>query len=232
MLMEVSMRKAFVAPPGWSWLSLDYSGQETRIAAAVSRDEAMLNVYRRERDDPFDIDEEGNKYISPYIDLHYVSGEGIFPELLNLPGNERLSASKKKKAELNGDSQRGIGKTLNFGIIYGLQASSIAEDFNWHIERAEETLRNYFKKFHSLERWLKSTSELGKAQKWIILPGGRKLFIAESNAKGVDNVNAVGRKACNAVCQGTASDMMKLALRYMDPIIESSGSKIACIVHD
>lgn len=115
MKMEVSMRKAFVSPHGWSWASLDYASQELRIAAAVSRDEAMLNVYRKERDDPYDMDSEGNKYISPYIDLHYLSAEGVFPQLLKCVGSDRLSESKKKREELNGQAYRSIGKTLNFG---------------------------------------------------------------------------------------------------------------------
>lgn len=84
-------------------------------------------------------------------------------------------------------------------IIYGLQASSIAEDFGWPIERAEKTLASYFRKYHSLERWLRSTAELGKGQKWIKIPTGRVLFIAESNAKGIEDTNSIGRKACNAV---------------------------------
>jgi hypothetical protein len=89
--------------------------QELRIAAALSNDLNMLSVYKRERDNPYDIDEQGNKYLSPDTDLHLQAAIGAFPDLLNYHPRNRLKESKKKREELNGQSYRSIGKLINFG---------------------------------------------------------------------------------------------------------------------
>lgn len=203
-----------------------------RIAAALSNDINMLNVYKRERDNPYDIDEEGNKYLSPYCDLHYVAAEGSFPQLLDYLPWERLKESKKKREELNAQSYRSIGKVQNFGTIFGLTAASLAEDLGWTVEKAQEALDNYFKKFSGLYRWLQATMELGKAQKYISLCTGRRVFVGESNAKGIEGANAIGRKAANSAIQGVAAEMSKLALVYMQPILDRTGSKLVSVVHD
>jgi DNA polymerase I len=117
-------------------------------------------------------------------------------------------------------------------IIYGLVAASIAEDFNWPIEKAQECLDNYFKKFSGLYRWIQSTMELGKAQKWIELPTGRRVFVGEANAKGIEGANSIGRKACNGMVQALAAEMSKLALIYMQPVLDERGSKLVSVVHD
>lgn len=122
--------------------------------------------------------------------------------------------------------------TLNFGLIYGLTASSLANDMGWETKHAESVLDSYFDKFNKLKSWLDLQSSLGKERKWVRTASGRVCFTAESNAKGIDDANAYGRKATNCLVQGACSDMMKLALRKIHPFAKENGCKLVSVVHD
>lgn len=226
------MRNLFVCPPGYVWLSCDYSSQEIMAVAALSNDEAILDVLKRKKWDPYTKDEKGNDIKDPYTDLHYVAAESIKPELKDLPLSKRKDEAEIKLPELGNKSPRSIGKILNFGLIYGLTASSLAKDMGWEQDHAENVLNAYFGNFKQLKRWLDLQSTLGKDRKWIRTASGRICFTAESNAKGIDDANAYGRKACNGMVQSSCSDMMKMALRKIYPFAKSNSCKIVSVVHD
>jgi DNA polymerase I-like protein with 3'-5' exonuclease and polymerase domains len=218
----------------------DYSSQELMIAAALSNDRVMLDAFFTQRDNPTLIDPEGNEYANPLVDLHTVAAMSLFPHLNEVP----LWKLEKAAKEIGpgGQKYRDLAKVFNFSIIYGASAQSLAPGLKCSVEEAERFLAAYFGKFRGLKAWLDRSAKLAKKQKWVTSATGRKLFCFESNNKGSDN--AVERKGPNALVQGLASDMMKMAFSRAVPRIERLNDKrrsldpgckigwIQAIVHD
>lgn len=212
--IKQGMRSVFVAPPGFNVCVSDYASQELRVAAAASGDKGMLAPYFLEISCPKKIrPDTGEEYDNPETDLHLVAALGIFPKLMQLPEWERLSEAKKR--EKNGKNYRAIGKLLNFGVIYGAQATRVQEEVGGELDEAEFIIAGYFAKFSGLKAWLDTQATLAKYQKWVQDSVGRKYFIAESNAKGSEDENTWVRKACNALIQGTSATMSKRAAWYV-----------------
>jgi hypothetical protein len=100
-------RMGFVAPPGYCWLSLDYSSQELMLGAAWSKDEMMTRAYT----EPEVITrEDGTTYKNPYADLHTLTAVKCCSKHLfeNIPEWEWVSLSKS-------NDSRKKGKITNFG---------------------------------------------------------------------------------------------------------------------
>lgn len=86
-------------------------------------------------------------------------------------------------------------------LIYGGQASSIANQLKCSVDEAQEMIDAYFAPpdgFYGLGTWLKSTAAIAAERRWVQTALGAILFANESNAKGLADVNTVMRKACNS----------------------------------
>ena len=230
-----SIRNAFIAPKGMCWVSVDYASQELRILAGILAgkygDDSALKVYEEERDTPYLINPEtGVKYSNPNTDLHLQAAIALNPDLKKVP-----LWLLKKTAEEQGLRHR--GKILNFSIVYGKGASGFASDFNVSLGEAEEILKRYYKQFPGMKKWMEQVSSFAQIEGRLRNVYGRMIYVAESNAKGLSGGNTVVRKAINAEIQGTASDMMKLAVKYIkeDPSIDFTNNNeywAQPIVHD
>lgn len=206
--------------------------QELMAVAALSKDKAMLDVFKRKKWNPIIKDENGDDIEDPYTDPHYVAAETIQPWLKKVPLSKKMKEAKRDLPELNGKSSRFSGKAMNFGLIYGLSASSLARDMLWEQDYAEFVLAEYFKGFPQLKQWLDAQGLLGKERKWIRTASNRLCFIAESNSKGIDDANAASRKAMNGCVQSSCADMMKMALRKVHPFAKANSCKLVAVVHD
>jgi hypothetical protein len=228
-----SIRNAFIAYKGMSWVSVDYASQELRILAAILAglygDDSALKVYEEERDRPYLINPEtGESYENPNTDLHLQAALALNPDLKKVP----LWLLKKTAGDL-----RHRGKILNFSIVYGKGATGFAADFNVSIGEAEEILARYYKQFPGMQPWMEQVSSFAQIEGTIRNLYDRLIYVAESNAKGLSGGNTVVRKSINADIQGTASDMMKLAVRNImnDSLINFTDNKnfwAQPIVHD
>lgn len=216
----------------------DYSAQELRVAAALSRDKAMLEAFITERDNP-NLTRQGDdgqpiEYKNPLCDLHTVASLALFPHLGNVPLWE-LSQEVRKPSP-TGDTYRDIGKVFSFSVIYGAVAKSLAVDLKCSVLEATKFLDAYFGRFSGLKRWLTNSAKLGRQHKWLENGIGRKLFVYEANNKGDEN--SVERKGPNALIQSLSADMMKIALSKIDERMQAlnretglTGELIA-VVHD
>lgn len=202
LLINTSMRQAYIAPRRFLWGSLDFSGQELVGAACLSNDRVMLDILSKKKTEPYILGPDGQYYDNPAADLHYQAAEVLFPFLLNVEEHLKISTANDKNKGRNGKSPRLISKIFNFQLIYGASAASLSTELDSTVEEAEVFLEAYFSKFKSLGIWLKNMAEIGKAQHWVRLPTGRVLFIGESNAKGLNDANAMARKGPNAIIQG------------------------------
>lgn len=121
--VNISVRTLFGKPydSDFLWCSLDYASQELRIASAISRDTAMLDVFRLQRDNPYLINPNTNKeYSNPLCDLHIVAARKMYSFLENVPLWELEKASVTPLS--NGDVPRKVGKIVNFCVSLEAEA--------------------------------------------------------------------------------------------------------------
>ncbi|HWS73748.1 MAG TPA: DNA polymerase I, partial [Quisquiliibacterium sp.] len=194
------IREAFVAPPGSSIVSADYSQIELRIMAHLSGDESLLKAFA-----------EG-------LDVHRATAGEIF----GVPPAE-VSAEQRRYA-----------KVINFGLIYGMSAFGLASNLGIDREAAKNYIDRYFARYPGVKRYMDETRELARAQGWVETVFGRRLWLAEISSPSGPRRQAAERAAINAPMQGTAADLIKMAMiavqRWLDE--RNLGSKLIMQVHD
>lgn len=209
--LSLSMRDIFKPKEGSVWVSIDFSSQELRIAAALAKESVMLQAFKADTTIKHPITKEDVP--NPIADLHIQAATSIFPDLNKVEPWDLDRVARKTLP--SGKNPRKMGKILNFSIIYGKGEQGFADNFNVSVAEAKKILEKYFSKFHRLKAWLDHEANKGVYYKKVKTIYGRTIFIAEENAKGISGIGSIKRKAPNSIVQGTASDMTKLALKYM-----------------
>jgi DNA polymerase-1 len=194
------IREAFIAAPGASLVSADYSQIELRIMAHLSGDPALVRAFR-----------EG-------ADIHRATAAEIF----GVP-----------VADVTTDQRRTI-KAVNFGLIYGMGAFGLAQQLNIERGAAQQFIDRYFARYPGVAAYMQRTRELARDQGYVETVFGRRLWLPDIKAAGGPRRAGAERAAINAPMQGTAADLIKLAMiavqRWLDR--ERLGARLIMQVHD
>ncbi len=130
--------------------------------------------------------------------------------------------------------QRRYAKTINFGLIYGMGAFGLAQ--NLGIERAAATtyIERYFQRFAGVKRYMDETKASAKAKGYVETMFGRRIYLPDINGGNGPRRSGAERQAINAPMQGTAADLIKLAMIEVQALLdrESRGTKMIMQVHD
>ena len=132
------------------------------------------------------------------------------------------------------DDMRRAAKAINFGLIYGMSAFGLAKQLRIERVAAQEYVERYFKRYPGVRDFMERTRETARQQGYVETLMGRRLYTAEINAPNMNRRQAAERAAINAPMQGTAADLIKLAMLAVDRWIEQSGLDVRMImqVHD
>ena len=107
---------------------------------------------------------------------------------------------------------RSSAKAVNFGIVYGISAFSLSKDIHVTVKQADEFIKNYLATFPGVKQYMDSTIEQGTQQGYVTTLFGRRRALPELASKN-RNLHALGeRMAMNTPIQGTAADVIKLAM--------------------
>jgi DNA polymerase-1 len=131
--------------------------------------------------------------------------------------------------------QRGYAKTINFGIIYGVSAYGLARRIEGlSVQAAGELITAYNKRFPSIQRFLEQCVQKAQADGYVETILGRRRPIPDISSGVIALRNAAERMAINSVVQGSAADLIKVAMRnlYRRLIAEKRPSKMLLQVHD
>jgi DNA polymerase-1 len=131
--------------------------------------------------------------------------------------------------------QRGYAKTINFGIIYGVSAFGLARRIEGlTVQSAGELITAYHKRFPSIKQFLEKCVMEAQAQGYVETMLGRRRPITEINSNIISMRNMAERMAINSVVQGSAADLIKLAMRnvYTRLQRENRPSRMLLQVHD
>lgn len=130
--------------------------------------------------------------------------------------------------------QRRIAKTANFGIMYGISAFGLAQRL--HIARGEanKLIDDYFKAFPSIKTYISNTIETAREKGYVETLFGRRRYLPDLKSKNANVRSLAERNAVNAPIQGSAADIIKLAMIGVDKRINEAGlkSKMVLQVHD
>jgi DNA polymerase-1 len=110
------------------------------------------------------------------------------------------------------DDQRRSAKAINFGLIYGMSAFGLGKQLSISRTLAQDYIERYFSRYPGVLRYMEETKALAAEQGFVETVFGRRLYLPEINAKAVPRRQAAERTAINAPMQGTAADIIKLAM--------------------
>jgi DNA polymerase-1 len=108
--------------------------------------------------------------------------------------------------------QRRYAKTINFGLIYGMSAFGLARQLGIERGAAQQYMERYFLRYPRVKAYMDSARKSAREQGYVETVFGRRLYITDIRASNMQRRNAAERAAINAPMQGTAADLIKLAM--------------------
>lgn len=195
------VRKGFIADKGHVLVSVDYSQIELRVVAHMSKDQAMLEAFRKG------------------MDIHAATAAAIY----NVP-IDKVTKDQRRHA-----------KAINFGLIYGMSAFGLSRTTDLTLAEAENFVKTYFERFPNVKTYLDGIRKQAASAGYVETMLGRRRYFP--NLKNPINAQVKAREereAINAPIQGTAADILKIAMIKLEPAIQKAGlhAKMLIQVHD
>ncbi len=152
------------------------------------------------------------------VDIHKLTASRVF----NVPLDE-VTPDIRRQA-----------KAVNFGIIYGISGFGLAKQLGCPVGEAAEFIKRYLAQFHEIQDYMEQTKQLAKDQGYVETLYGRKCFIPGIQDNNQMRVRAAERQAINAPVQGTAADILKIAMIHMPATLQDAklSAKMLLQVHD
>ncbi|MFZ2149954.1 MAG: DNA polymerase [Minisyncoccia bacterium] len=183
------IRNGFVAEKGYKLAAFDYSQIELRVAAILSKDQKMTQVFKDKKD------------------IH----SGVASFVFGVP-IEKVDSEMRRKA-----------KVINFGIIYGMGVSALRKNLGGSREEAQKFYDNYFNQFSGVRDYLNEVKNFAIKNSFTETLFGRRRYFPNINSRIPFLKNMAERTATNAAIQGTAADIIKLAIRYAHEDLKEAG---------
>ena len=130
--------------------------------------------------------------------------------------------------------QRRYAKVINFGLIYGMSAFGLARQLGLERSAAQQYMERYFARYPGVDAYMKDTRERARNQGYVETVFGRRLWLPEIRSSNQARRQGAERAAINAPMQGTAADLIKLAMIAVDQWLtrEKLATKLIMQVHD
>ena len=137
-------------------------------------------------------------------------------------------------ADAVSNEQRRYAKVINFGLIYGMSAFGLASQLNLDRSAAQQYIDVYFMRHPGVAGYMQRTRQQARQQGYVETVFGRRLWLPEINGGNAMRRQAAERAAINAPMQGSAADLIKLAMIAVQNWLENNGmnSRLIMQVHD
>jgi len=135
--------------------------------------------------------------------------------------------------KVNAEARR-LAKVINFGIIYGMGPQRLAGELGIALAEASDYIKRYFERLPGVRAWLDETVRLARTTGYVITMYGRRRYLPELNAQPGGARAQAERIAINTPIQGTAADLIKLAMIRLDKALRQRrlGARMILQVHD
>lgn len=171
--------------------------------------------------------------------------------LAHVSGDERLREAFREGQDIHASTaaavygipinavtrqQRSFAKSVNFGLLYGMGAFRLARDSNLSLQEAEQFIKTYFERFPKIRGYLDGTLNMAKDQGYVETMLGRRRYfpIFQSGSGNRQDIARAEREAINMPVQGTAADIIKIAMVQLHHAMQERGlrSRLILQVHD
>ncbi|HKC13638.1 MAG TPA: DNA polymerase, partial [Vicinamibacteria bacterium] len=194
------IREAFVAEPGHELLSADYSQVELRILAHLSKDQTLIDTFRRGED------------------IHDRTSREVFGAF----------------SPVSPEEQRRRSKMINYALLYGKGAFSLARDIGISRKEAEGFIEAYFNRYPSVRQFINDTIARARETGTVRTLLGRLRRLPDLRAKNFQVRMEAERQAMNTPVQGSAADLIKKAMIDLQRELRKRGmaSRLILQIHD
>lgn len=169
--------------------------------------------------------------------------------LAHMSGDERLIEAYRENADVHRTTaalvfhvpyeevtelQRRNAKAVNFGIVYGISGFGLSRDLNITKKQAEQYIANYFDTYPKVKEYMDSLVEMGKEKGYVTSMFGRRRPIPELESGNFMQRQFGERIAMNSPIQGTAADIIKIAMIHVDAALREKklASRLILQIHD
>ena len=195
------IRKAFIAPKGYSLISADYSQIELRLIAHISGDDALIKAFNLDQD------------------IHKATAAEVLGKNIS-----EVTAQERSHA-----------KATNFGLMYGMGAFKLANQTGMSMGEARLYIQKYFSRYPKVQEYMEKTRIFAREHGYVETLLGRRIATPNINSSNTIMQKGAERAAINAPMQGSAADIIKLAMIKIDEWISSLNDdslKMTIQVHD
>jgi DNA polymerase-1 len=139
-----------------------------------------------------------------------------------------------RKLDEVSDDERRTAKVINFGLIYGMSAFGLAQNLGIERTTAQAYIDSYFSRYPGVKRYMDGTRDKARADGFVETVFGRRLWLPEIKSTNPQRRAGAERAAINAPMQGTAADLIKLAMIAVQDWLEEKrlGALLVMQVHD
>ena len=170
------------------------------------------------------------------IMAHLSTDNGLLSAFEKGEDVHRATAAEVFGVELDSVSkdQRRSAKAINFGLIYGMSAFGLGRQLGIDRGRAQDYINLYFERYPGVRTFMDATREQVREKKYVETVFGRRLYLPDISSSNHARRQGAERAAINAPMQGTAADLIKLAMLAVDNWLstDASDSRIIMQVHD
>ena len=170
------------------------------------------------------------------IMAHLSSDEGLTNAFLQGMDVHQATAAEVFGVDLNKvtKDQRRSAKAINFGLIYGMSAFGLGRQLHIGRQKAQVYIDKYFSRYPDVKAYMDDTRKSSSERGYVETLFGRRLYLPEINSSNGMRRQAAERTAINAPMQGTAADIIKLAMIEVDSWLSKEGlsSRMIMQVHD
>ncbi|WP_199153396.1 DNA polymerase I [Chromobacterium sp. ASV23] len=170
------------------------------------------------------------------IMAHLSDDEGMLKAFASGEDIHRATAAEVFGVDLSAvtSDQRRAAKAINFGLIYGMSAFGLAAQLDIERSAAQQYIDRYFMRYPGVAEYMQTTREKAREQGYVETVFGRRLYLPDIKLSNPARRAGAERAAINAPMQGTAADLIKLAMIAVQNWLERDGlqSKLIMQVHD
>jgi DNA polymerase-1 len=195
---EINVRSFLIAPPGKSLVELDYSQIEARLAAYLSGDEQLLDLYEKAGD------------------LHAMTTAAVFRISPEEAADRHHPLYKHRRT---------VAKTTFFGFLYGIYGKSLQRNLmlnagiNTTVDECKMFLENLTRSYPTLAQWQKHTIEAARSRCYAETKFGRRRYFPLIRSEDFMKRGNAERSALNHGVQGLAADLLKLAMARLIAVL-------------
>ncbi|HEX7022653.1 MAG TPA: DNA polymerase I [Trueperaceae bacterium] len=129
-------------------------------------------------------------------------------------------------------AMRRVAKVINFGVLYGMSAHRLTGELGIGYEEAESFIKTYFARYPKVQAYIEDTLAFARKEGYVETLLGRRRMIPDIHSRNRNAREYAERTAYNMPIQGTAADIIKLAMIEAHPKLEALGAKLLLQVHD